>query len=276
MNQSKKIFIVLALISFLLLLIGQNLGGRQGLLFAFLFAVGLNSFIYYFSDIRILNMFKDKPIEGNDTWQINVMLRELTQKAKLPMPKVYSTTLPCPTAITIGKSWSQSYIIVSDKLLEKLNKEELKAVLALELAKIKRQDTLAMGMLSIFTSFWLNTSQTLDSIFFFHWLFKGKKLYFFTYLGLPILKGILHLTIHPATYYASDKFAAELLPNPKLLAEVIWRLESYASTIPLKVPLDTAHLFIVNPLPKDGVYKWLRVQPDYNLRIQRLVGHFPI
>jgi heat shock protein HtpX len=276
MNQSKKIFLVLAILSLVLLLIGQKIGGRQGLLFAFLFSIGLNSFIYYFADLRILNMFKDQAIEGNDTWDVNLLLRELAAKAKLPPPKVYSTKLPCPTAITIGKSWSKSYILLSEKLLDKLSKEELKAVLALELAKIKRHDTLAMGMLSIFTSFWLHLTQFLDAAVFFHWVFKEKRIYFFTYLGILPLKGLLYLAIHPSTYYESDKLAAELVPDPKLLAQVIWKLESYASTIPLKVPLDTAHLFIVNPLPKEGLYKWLRVQPDYNLRIQRLVGHFPI
>ncbi|MCB0348413.1 MAG: M48 family metalloprotease [Bdellovibrionales bacterium] len=275
MNQSKRIFLVLSILSLVLLLIGQKLGGRQGLLFAFLISIAANTLIYYYADIRILNMFKNKPIEGNDPWDINLMLRELSHTAKLPVPKIYSTKLESPTAITIGKSWTQSSILVSEKLLEKLSKDELKAVLALELAKIKRHDTLAMGMLSIFTSFWLQISQTLDSIIFMHWIFK-KRIYAFTYVSLPILKVILYITIHPSTYYASDKFAVELLPNPKLLAEVIWKLESYASTIPLKVPLDTAHLFIVNPLPKDGVYKWLRIQPEYSLRIQRLVGHFPI
>ncbi len=275
MNQSKRIFLVLSLLSLALLLVGQKLGGRQGLLFAFLVSIALNTLIYYFADIRILNMFKDKPIEGNDPWDANLMLRDLSQKAKLPVPKIYSTKLPSATALTVGKSWTQSYILLSEKLLEKLTKDELQAVLALELAKIKRQDTLAMGMLSIFTSFWLHICQGLDAVIFMHWLFK-KHIYFFTYLSLPILKAILYMTIHPSTYYSSDRFAAELLPNPKLLAEVIWKLESYASTIPLKVPLDTAHLFIVNPLPKDGLYKWLRIQPEYSLRIQRLVGHFPI
>jgi heat shock protein HtpX len=262
--------------SLALLLIGQKLGERQGLLLGFILAMVWNFMIYYYSDQRLFHIFGGRALEGQDPWGLLQMRDALARKAKVPPPQIWICNLESPTAFSLGRSLQNSAIYLSEPLLQKLQPEELRAVLALEIAKIKRLDTLNYGIASILCAIFFGLTQILDHVIFFAWAFQKRKVLPITFTMTYPVKWLLQLTLNPKNFYEADQLAAEIYGDPRALAQVIWKLHSYVNTQPLQVPVDTAHLFVVNPLPHVGWAKHFDFQPSFQNRIKKIVGHFPI
>ena len=251
MNSSIKTYSVLTSL-FLTLLVSSYLWlGRPGLLWGFLACLLLHWFIYFHSDKRLIHLFSARKLEGRDPWRLLEILEKLSQKARIPTPQVYIVTCPSLNAFSIARHHKHSAIIISESIPQTFTPDELEAVLAHEVACIKRLDTIAMSV----------SSALMSGPFF---------------LLFPITALIRRFIVTPKTYFAIDSLAAKLTNSPKNLAQALWKLQSYASTQNLNVPISTAHLFIVNPLTKAYYARYFQAQPPVEKRIQKLIGYFPI
>ncbi len=274
-RYSWKIWFLLILSSFLIVYAGHSLGGRQGVLWTFVFSSLMVSLFYFYGDIRISQIFQTRSLEGQDPWGILDTTQTLAQKARIPMPEVYEVKLPSPTAFSLGRNWSHSKIYLSDSLIHELQPEDLVAVLAHEVAKIKLKSTLPLSMASALTG----------GIFIIPSLYKniGKKsaeprgfTKYLRKLWAPVMSFLLSLISSPRTTYEIDELAAQLLEDPKALAKTLWKLEAYCNTRPLYLPLPLSHLFIINPLTGRDWFKHFLNQPQVEKRILKLIGTYPL
>ncbi len=281
MSGSTKAWFFLLLLASLILLAGHSLGGRQGLLWALVIALSVNSLVYFYSDLRILSLFSGRRLEGRDPWGALELTKALCKKHRIPMPQIIVLEEPSPQALALGRNWNHSSIILTQGLLDHFSRRELRAVLAYQLATIQRQETFAFAVAASFTDLIMSMAWHLDRL----WSLllgirqsqdSARKGHFFSWLLSPLAAGLLRFSVGPSNYYALDALASEISEDSQAVAEVLWKLQSFASTLPLLVPVSQAHLFMVNPLTKPGWSRYFQVQPETKRRIERLVGHYPI
>jgi heat shock protein HtpX len=194
-------------------------------------------------------------------------------------PKLYFFPETVPSAFSIGCRRHHSSLVFSEGLLNHLSDNELRAVIAHELAKIQRGETKALILTSALARAILFFPQILDKI-----ITLGKSQdqassqswQPLTQIFAPFAGFIVRLSINRNVYYESDRRAAELLGDSRELAKVLWKMESYAQTKPILLPATSSHLFTVNPLTSLGWNRYFHCQPPIDQRIRGLVGHFPI
>lgn len=268
MSNLTRIWFLLSLLSFSILIAGFAWGERQGLLIAFGVVLVLNTGTYFLADFRVRTLFAGRTLLGQDPWGLGEMVSELSRKTRIPRPEVVVVSLSVPTALSTGRHWRHATIFISEGLLKTLNQQELKAVLAHEISKIKRLDTFAHSVSSSLSGALLWLARKIDGIF-------GNKARLESALE-PIALLPVHFSVGKSSYYKADQLASHLLGNPQALAQVLWKLHSYAGTQPLDVPRSTAHLFIVDPLTSSSYHRYFQKHPSVEQRIEKLVGYFPI
>lgn len=267
----------------LLLKVGGSLGA-QGWLWSSVALLSLWILVVFFSDLRMPQVLGGKLLEGQDPWGLFDELTALCRQARLPLPKVYLFNSSTPTALCFGRSWRSSYLFLTEALLENLSREELRAVLALELAKIKRLDILPQTLATGLTSWnlWIRRSPThtrstsgrASSIF--HRIKSGlKSLFRAVYIPSPAHL-IAKFCVSPQSYFQADQLASEYVGGPEPIARVLWKLESYSLNDPLPAPKSMGHLFVVDPKAADTAGSYFRPQPSVRKRIEHLVGHYPV
>ncbi|MFK8139136.1 MAG: M48 family metalloprotease [Bdellovibrionales bacterium] len=267
-------WIFLGLISVLSVYVGKELAGRQGLLVAFIFCFGLNSVIYFFSEEHLRGLFKSKELEGQDPWNLTEKVNLLSLEFKIPPPKVYISNIYSPTAISVGKKPKDASLIVSHSLLEILDPQELEAVVAHELYKIKHNLIFSSTVTSSLLGWVLKVSRLLDRLL--GWRMSSPRLGFFTGLMAPIYKKLSSSGLSKKDYFAADKAAVSVTKQPEILAKTLWKLDNYVRTKPEAIPMETAHMFFINPLPDQEEMEHFRIQPPVKERIKELVGQYPI
>lgn len=277
MQHLLRPWFLLTALSLLLLIAGFTLGERQGLLVGFALVLLLNGTVYYYTDLRIKNMMGGHELVGQDAWQLEETISRLAQLARVPRPRVVILPLKIPTSLSTGRSWQHGTIYISEGLLKILSTDELKAVLAYEVARIRRLDTLVGGIGSSLSSALLAFPRWADQILFNPLLTKrtGMKNPVQHLLGwiaaLP-----LRMILGRSNYYATDQMAARLMGQPQPLAHALWKMHSYAGADSLDIPASNSLLFVVNPMPYKHFEKHFNMHPPVEKRIERLVGYFPI
>lgn len=280
MPRAWRAWLVLTCISVLALYMGHHLGGRQGVLWAVAFSLLLNAFFYFYSDFFLKPLFKGRQLEGQDPWHLNKSLSKLCQKARMTKPQLCVLPKLSPQAFAIGRSSGSAAIYLTEGMLRRLSENEVEAILAFELALIKRLDTFSMSVASAFIAGLLAITRTLDWTF--RWLLGTKSKphsrynHLFTNLVAPLFGLIIRANISEQDYYEADRLAATWIKDPRELAQALWKLQSFRQTQPWAAPASTSHLFVVNPLTRRGWTRYLHVQPSVETRIKRLVGHYPL
>lgn len=280
MNNVTKAWAFLATLSLTLIVLGHMLLGREGLLIGLTLALGINSFVYFYEDRRVVSLFRGRLLEGQDPWGILKMARRLAVKARVPMPKVLVIPEDSPQSLVVGRSFTHGTILITEGLLQRFSEKEIEAIMAYQLASIRTLNTLTFAVGSFICSLILSVAETLDTIL--RVLIVEKKnpnyalSHLFTRLSAPLVGFLLRLSIRPNFYLVADDLAAHMIEEPSLLAHALWKLQSYASTLPLDVPLSTAHMFVVNPLPDRGWTRHFQAQPPIEKRIRTLIGYYPI
>ncbi len=277
-RNSIKVWIFLATASVFLMVTGQHIGDRFGLLGGFLLAVLLNSLVFFYSDHRLQNLFLARELEGQDAWGLLQLLTELSQKSGQPMPRLFLVDSKTPFSFSTGLSQKSASIFVSQGLIERLPSDEYKAVLAYELIRIKRLDTIAGAAASTIAVGLVRSGQILDGIFFLRF-FRTQKIQNwgpFAWIGSTLASVFIHLLVYRQDYLAADLEAADLCENKQALARVLCKLQSYALSMPLRVSIAEAHLFMINPLTKTFRARYFQMQPKVEQRVTALVGHFPL
>lgn len=275
LNQIKTI-LLLGILTAIALVVGQLIGGTQGLTIAFVIVLAMNFFSYFFSDKMVLMMYRAKPIKKSDAPEIFQIVDEVRKEAGIPMPKLYVIPTNTPNAFATGRNPKHAAVAVTAGIVHLLNKEELKGVLAHEISHVKNRDILIQTVASTIAG----VISYLAMMFKWAAIFGGgdRDRGGGEVLGLlalaiitPILAVILQLAISRAREYMADESGARLVKNPKALASALAKLEAGVKEKPLRFGNQaTSSLFIVNPFSARGVFNLLSTHPPMAERIKRL------
>jgi heat shock protein HtpX len=275
MNQMKT-FILMALLTVLLVWIGSLVGGRNGAIFALIFAGVMNFGVYWFSDRIVLKMYRAQAVTEAQEPGLYRIVRELATRGGIPMPKVYIIPQDAPNAFATGRNPQHAAVAVTNGIMKLLNEEELKGVLAHELSHIRHRDILIgtiaatiAGAISMIASFarWGAIFGGGDDR-------EGGAAQLVMMLVLTTLASIaallIQLAISRSREYHADEGGAQLAGNPLYLARALAKLDAGTKRIPMQVNPSTAHMFIVSPLTRKGVQGLFSTHPPIEKRIARL------
>jgi len=274
MNFAKTAILMIAL-TLLLMLIGGAIGGRDGMLIALIFAGGMNFFSYWFSDKIVLAMYRAQ--EASENSKLYRIVEHLTQRAGLPMPKVYIIPNDTPNAFATGRNPKHAAVAATQGALRTLSDQELAGVIGHELAHVQHRDILLSTIAATLAGaiMWLATMARWAAIFggvggdden------RGTGLfgYLFLIIVAPIAAMLIQLAISRSREYAADKEGAKIAGNPNYLADALETLHSGVQRNPMRTAnAATSHLFIVNPL-KGGISKLFSTHPPVEERVRRL------
>ena len=271
-NQFKTI-VLLGLLTALLLLVGNLLGGYNGLIIAGIFAVLLNFGSYWFSDKIVLMMYRAKEVTDKNH-PLYKIVKEVSEMAKLPMPKVYLIPSDASNAFATGRNPNHAAVAATNGILNLLSNEELKGVMAHEMAHVKNRDIListVAGTIAGVISYIATMAQWAA-------IFGGRDREHSNVLSLillaiitPLIATIIQLAISRSREYMADATGANIVKNSKGLSSALEKLHNDVSRHPMRLGNQaTAHLFITNPFKNSGITSLLMTHPPMNERIQKL------
>ncbi len=273
-----KTFLLMLVLTGLFILVGTAIGGKNGAVYAFIFAALMNFFVYWFSDKIVLRMYGAKEVIQGDAPELYQTVSELTNKASLPMPKVYIMENDTPNAFATGRNPDHAAVAVTTGILRILSKEELKGVIGHELSHIRNRDILIStiaatiaGAISMLASmarwgaiFGVGRSDDEEGGGGGNFLF----VILFTMVA-SIAAMLIQMAISRSREYLADEGGAHL-SHPLSLSKALGKLEMAAQRIPMEANPSTAHMFIVNPLRGGGVLSLFSTHPPIEERIARL------
>ncbi|RYD05980.1 protease, partial [Desulforamulus aquiferis] len=249
-----KVWLLMGTLSILLVFLGGAIGGRSGAMLFFIIAMGMNFFSYYFSDKMAIKMTKSYPVTESDAPELYEMVKRLSRRAGIPMPKLYITPSDQPNAFATGRNYDHSAVAVTEGLLRLLNKTELEGVIAHELAHIRNRDVLVgtiAAALAGAISMMANAFQW-AAIF---GMGRGDDEEGGSMAGglimafiAPIAAMIIQMAISRSREYMADATGAQIAGTTEGLSSALLKLEAGAQRIPMQVNPGTSHLFIINPL----------------------------
>jgi heat shock protein HtpX len=262
--------VLLASLTGLLVVIGALIGGPDTALMFLVLAALLNLGAYWFSDRIALAMARAKPISEQEAPRLYEIVRELTTRAGLPMPRLYMIPQDQPNAFATGRSPKRAAVAVTRGIVKLLSEDELRGVLAHELAHVRNRDILISSV-----------AATIAGAI----TYLGYMLLWFggdddSPLGLigslalvllaPIAASIIQLAISRQREFSADATGAEITGNPESLASALLRLEEGAKAIPMQVNQASEPLYIVKPFSGGGIAKLFSTHPPIEERVRRL------
>ncbi|MBR9678780.1 MAG: M48 family metalloprotease [Nanoarchaeota archaeon] len=267
MNNTVKTTLYLTGLTILLLLIGELLGGMQGLIIAFIFAGILNFGMYYYSDKIILKMHGAKQ---NHNTKINNMVSEIAKKAGIPKPKVYIIHQNTLNAFATGRNPKHAAIALTPLIINTLNDDELKAVIGHELTHIKNYDTLIStlsatiaGTITLLTriAFYTGTGRNNNNS-------TSKTIaWIIMLIFTPIIAIIIRLAISRSREFSADEGGAKL-STPK---SMISALETISQGPRLRKGMEGAsHMYITNPFAANNITELFSTHPSLHKRVQNI------
>lgn len=276
-NQIKTV-LLLGLLTGLLLWIG-SFWGQQGLLFALIFSIIMNFGAYWFSDKIALAMYRAKPITEHEQPDLYKIVREVAHLANIPVPKIYLIKAPFANCFATGRNPKHAAVAATQGILDLLNKDELKGVIAHEISHIKNRDILIQSVAAMIAGVisYIAMMARWGAIF---GGFGGRdrdggrglELLALAILT-PILATIIRLAISRSREYLADESGAKILHSGLGLASALEKLEhstKHISLRPTSQAQATAHMFISNPFRGHGMFKLFMTHPPSKTRIQRL------
>ncbi len=277
MNQFKT-FLLMLVLTGLFILVGTAIGGRNGAIYAFVFAALMNFFAYWFSDKIVLRMYGAQPVTQSEAPELYQIVAELVNKASLPMPKVYIVENDTPNAFATGRNPEHAAVAVTSGILRILSKEELMGVIGHELSHVQHRDILISSIAATIAG----AISMLASIARWGAIFGGGRssddegggggnilfVLLFTMVA-SVAAMLIQMAISRSREYLADEGGAHL-SNPLSLAKALGKLEVAAQRIPMDANPSTAHMFIVNPLRGGGVLSLFSTHPPIEERIARL------
>jgi heat shock protein HtpX len=271
-----KTTMLLTLLTLLLVYGGAALGGRQGMTFALLFAFLINFVSYFFSDKIVLKMYRAQEASEAEAPELYRIVRRLTQKAGMPMPKVYIIPDMSPNAFATGRNPQHAAVAATQGIMQILTEDELAGVMSHELAHVLHRDILiSTGAATI-----AGAISYLAQMAQWAMIFGGGRgrdddgnpiAALVMMIVAPIAAMLIQLAISRSREYSADEGGAKLLGNPLALADALKKLERGTQAIPMQHTTPaTSHLFIVNPLRGGGIMKLFSTHPPLEERIARL------
>ncbi len=276
MSNIFKTAALLGALTALLVLIGGALGGQQGMLVAFFFALVMNFASYWFSDKLVLAMYGAKPIEEAEAPGLYRVVRTLATRAGIPMPRVYLIPSQTPNAFATGRNPEHATVAVTQGIMQMLDEHELEGVLAHELAHVKNRDVLIATIAATLAgaiTYLAHMAQWAA-------IFGGRRddeeegsgafgAILMAILA-PIAAMLIQLAVSRAREYQADATGARLAGQPLGLAKALEKLHIASQALPMQASPATAHLFIVNPLSGSAWLTLFSTHPPIEERMARL------
>ncbi|MEG6523183.1 zinc metalloprotease HtpX [Desulfotomaculum sp. 1211_IL3151] len=275
-----KVWLLMGALSIIMVTMGNAIGGSSGAMIFFLIAMAMNFFGYFYSDKMAIKMTQSYPVSEAEAPELYEMIRRLSKRAGLPMPRIYIQPSDQPNAFATGRNPENSAVAVTEGILRLMNPQELEGVLAHELAHIKNRDILIgtiaaafAGAISMMGSalqwgaiFGMGRSEDEEG---------GGSMVGGLIMAIifPIAAMIIQMAISRSREYSADATGAEIAGLPDGLANALLKLESAAQRVPMNnVNPATSHLFITNPLSGNSLARMFSTHPPIEERVQRLRG----
>ena len=272
MSNAVKTAFLLGAMSALFLFIGEALGGSQGLVMGFVFALGTNFVSYWFSDKIVLRMYSAREV-GPDH-KLYRIVANLAQRAGLPMPKVYVIPQASPNAFATGRNPHHAAVAATEGILQVLDEDELEGVLAHELAHVKNRDILISSVAATLAAAIMMAAR-------FAMFFGGGHrddrqggnpiALLATMLLAPIAAMLIQAAISRSREYGADAGGAAIAGSPLGLVNALRKIESVSRRVPLDANPATAHMFIVKPFSAAGLLGLFSTHPPTERRVAALM-----
>ena len=271
-KNSFKTFFLLLLMTVFFLVIGELLGGVQGMQIALILAIVMNFISYFFSDSIVLASYKAKPVSQEQDPRLHSIVTELAMQAKIPVPKIYKINTNMPNAFATGRNPQHAAVAVTEGILRLLDDRELRGVLAHELSHVKNRDIL----ISCIAATLAGAIMLLVRMGF---LFSGGKnsknnsnliIALLLMILAPIAASLIQMAISRSREYIADSDGAKISGDPLALASALRKLAYGNSRQQNNVSENTAHMFIVNPLTGKSLQGLFSTHPPIDDRIKKL------
>jgi heat shock protein HtpX len=263
----------------LVMLVGQLIGGHQGMVIALIFAAGMNFFSYWYSDKIVLRMYRAREATPQEAPELHGMVATLARKAGLPMPKLFIIPQDTPNAFATGRNPEHAVVAVTQGLLKLMNRDEVMGVLAHEMAHVKNRDILIGSIAATMAG----AIMMLASMARFAAIFGGVQRddneggtgmlgLIVTSVIAPVAAMVVQMAVSRSREYLADSTGARLAGNGRGLAGALEKLGAYSRRAPMQANPSTAHMFIVNPLSGRSLMSLFSTHPPIEKRVSRLRG----
>jgi heat shock protein HtpX len=277
MSNVFKTGLLLAVLTAMLVLLGGAFGGQQGMVIAFVIALAMNFFSYWFSDKIVLTMYRAQPITEADAPQLYGIVRRLATRAQIPMPPVYLIPTDTPNAFATGRNPEHAAVAVTQGIMRILDEDELEGVLAHELSHVKNRDVLISTIAATLAGAITYLAHMLQ------WgaMFGGRSAddeegggnpiaAIALAIVAPLAAMLVQMAVSRAREFEADATGARLAGRSWGLARALEKLEIASHAVPMQANPATAHLFIVNPLTGQSLMRLFSTHPPVEDRIARL------
>jgi heat shock protein HtpX len=274
-----KTAVLMAAIVALFGTIGMMLGGATGMMVALLLAAAMNVWAYWFSADMVLRMYNAREVDESSAPQFYAMIRDLTARAGLPMPRVYVIDEAQPNAFATGRNPEHAAVAATNGILQLLSERELRGVMAHELAHVRHRDILISTISATIAG-------AISSIAQFGMLFGGghnsdgernvhPAVAILIMIVAPLAAMLIQMAISRSREFEADRGGAEISGDPAALAAALDKIHRYAHQLPMDTAEqhpETAQMMIVNPLSGDGIKGLFSTHPSTEERIARLLA----
>jgi len=276
MTSQFKTVLLLALLSGLIIGLGGLLGGRTGIIIALGLAVIMNVGSYWYSDKIVLSMYRARELSPEEAPMLFRMVAELAQAANVPMPRICVVPEETPNAFATGRDPEHGVVAVTEGIMRLLSPEELRGVLAHEMAHIANRDILIQTVAGVLASAITSIANMLQ------WaaIFGGRSsseeggsnplaAMLMAFLA-PVAASLIQMAISRSREYLADATGARLCGQPLALASALARLDAGNQRVPMHANPATENMFIVSPLSGGSLAGLFSTHPPMQERIRRL------
>jgi heat shock protein HtpX len=275
MGNKIKTFLLLGGLTVFMVLIGKLLGGQRGMIFAFILALGMNFFSYWYSDKMVLKMYGAQEVSPAEAPELHHMVEDLAREAGIPKPRVYIIPDDSPNAFATGRNPEHAAVAATQGIMRILTPTELKGVLAHEIGHVRNRDIL----ISTIAATMAGAIMILANMVKWGAIFgmardddEGGGILGSLVIAIvaPIAAMLIQMAISRSREYLADETGAHLAHNPQSLASALGKLAQGVEQRPMDASPATAHMFIVNPLTGSSLLNLFSTHPPLEDRIARL------
>ena len=265
---------LMALMTMLLMAIGDYFGGLQGMTIMLFFGVAMNFFTYWNSDKMVLAHYNAQEVDARTAPRLYAIVKRLADRAKLPMPKVYIIDSPVPNAFATGRNPEHAAVAVNTALADLLDEDELAGVLAHELSHVKHRDILIStvaasmaGAISTIAQWGMFLGGGRDE----NGESRNPIATILVMILAPLAAALIQMAVSRSREYMADKSGGELCGNPNALADALLKIEAFARRRVMPDATEaTAHMFIINPFSGVNMKQLFSTHPPTEERVRLL------